>query len=372
MYSPISAKFEPFLRSSGPRVSSVDLYYKGSLTRENLAVSGGNIVADVTADCRRQGTVDIVVDPNTSSDDILTVLNAVFDSEVVVKSGLKYANGETELIPQGTFMIWSAQIDYEQGDVITLELYDRAKYLAQTNLIKMYDASGQTATAAIQALVTMGMPTATTVTFSPSLPIITLPGGTTYDGTNLEAILDLAEMLGAEFYFNTSGVPICKPKTFLSAATLPSASVFTADTGDDGVLIELGRTTSREGVNNGVGVYGGTSDSATPQVFAEVYDLNPASKTYWNGPFGKAFKRIDRPELLTNADCQAAAQAELDRSIGSASHSNFQILPHPGLEPGDIITLEYPDLSTELHIIDSIDFDFDEQSMQISTRGQNS
>lgn len=370
MYSPLSSKFEPFLRSSGPRVLSVDLYYKGNLIRENMAVAAGQITSDVTSDCRRQGQVDIVI-TGDSDNEIDTVLNAVFDSEVIVKSGLQYSNGAQELIPQGVFMIWNASIDYEQGDVVSLEIYDRSKYLSQTNLIKMYDASGKTATVAIQELVTMALPVNQTVNFSASLPVIVLPGGTTYDGTNLEAILDLAEMLGAQFYFDVNGNAICSPKAFIDPSTPLSAAVYSADIGEDGNITALGRTIGREGVNNGIGVYGGVSDANTSQAYAEVYDDNPSSKTYWNGPFGKAFRRIDRPELLTNADCLSAARAELNKSIGAAKHSTFQILPNPALEPGDIISVEFPDSSTELHLIDSIDYDLDEQSMQITTRGQN-
>lgn len=379
MYSPVSDEFLGALRGSGKRVITADLYFGGSLVQARLPVVSGHVSSDSAADIRRSASVQLV-NPNavtafgTSSGlpnpvppaDIISV----YGYEMVLKYGVEFSSGTQELVPLGTFVIWSAEKSFSEGDVFNLEMYDRSKYLQASQIPKLYDASGLTVQTAIQNLVTAIMPSTTVVVFGVGLTNPILPGGTTYDSTYLDAVLDLADSIGAQFYFDLEGVARCEVKPFLTATTNPNVSVFTADCGEGGVNITMGKLTSRDNIWNGVGCAGSTPNAATAQAYAEAFDMNPASPTYYLGPFGKQFKRIDRPELTTNAACYSAAQAELVSILGSANGVEFDMLPQPHLAPGDIITLIYPNGVEELHLIAAINFDLESGGYSVDTKGR--
>lgn len=386
MYA-VSQRYLNAVRSSGKIVTTADLYQGSTLIYRNLAVKGGTVTADATSDIRRHANIQIVnparvVDgQGTQSGRIEDLIglggpgstsSILFGAEVVIKSGFQFSFNRQELVPLGRFMVWSAQIDITEGDIISLELYDRAKYLEQTTILKMYDASGKSAQFVIQDLVNRSLPTAIaqTVLFEAGLADVTLAGGSVYDTTHLEAIQDVAEMLGAEFYFNSSGVPICRKKRSITASTDPAQAVYTADCGPNGTNITLSRSSTRDGVYNGVGVYGAQPSDNVAQVYGEAFDMNVNSKTYWQGTFGKAFQRLDRPELTTNQACYEAAVSFLNNSITGVQPASFQMLPNYALETGDLIKVGYPDGSLELHIIDSLDMDFSQAQLSVDTRGR--
>lgn len=387
MYSPVTSQFLASCRQSSKIATVCDFYVAGTLIKANVPILDGSITSDANADVRRSAHMTIVNPSavpssgdtgNTSGrastmPDLRQFFGSVdiYQTEVVVKAGFVYSFGNVELIPMGRFMVWTASLDFTRGDVIELELYDRSKYLQQTDILKLYDFSGTSAQAAIQTLVTASMPSATTVVFQAGLSDVILPGGSTYDTTHLDAILALAEILGATFYFDYDGVArVDKKKTITSSNTIAD-SVFDCKTGEsNGNIISLTRSSSRDEIYNGVGVYGSSPNETVAQPYGEAFDMNTASRTYWQGPFGKSFKRIDRPELVTSADCLAAAQAELARSVAAAVPTSIDILFNPALVVNDYIAVYYPTGDPEIHLIDTIDFDFAEAHMGLTTRGQ--
>jgi hypothetical protein len=374
-------------RNSAKIVTVADLYTANQLVLSNVPVTSADVTSDLDSDVLRSAHITIVnprrVDAsgaitsglNNSVLSQTTIINNIdlLNTEVVLKTGYKYSNQEMELVTLGRFLIWDANIDFTAGDVIDLELYDRAKYLDMTNMVRPYDFSGALTSAAIQTLVTASLPFDQTVAFGPGLQDVKLAGGSTYDTTHLDAIQQLAEAMGGYFFFNAAGIPTVNKKAFINSTVTSAQSVLQVDCDEDqGNAIRLGRQVSRDGVYNGIGVYGTAPSSTSAQPMGEAYDLDSSSRTYWNGSFGKSFQRIDRPELTSAGECQAAAMAELALSISTIQPSTFQMLPNAALEPGDIITIVYPDdLTTELHLVKSIEFSPDSQTMDVTTAGRN-
>lgn len=360
---PVSDRFLIATRNPGTPVTVADLYSGGTLIRSDIPVVSGSVEADENSNVRRSGSIDMI-------SDIEDLINRdILQYEVVVRTGFQYALGLQEFVPLGTFMIWSANVDFGAGGVISLELYDRSKHL-DSAIPRFYDASGKPAQTALQELVTAGMPTATTVSFATGLQNPRLPGGTTYDNTYLDAILDICDTIGAEFFFTLSGTAVVQAKPSVTVAPTMDDVSYTYTTGDTGNLVEIGRQITRDQIYNGVGVYGATPSETVPQVFAEAYDLNPASKTYWNGSFGRRFLRIDRAELTTPAQCYEAAQAELAKGISFVQPAQFQGLPNPALDIADIIQVVYTEDLAELHSISSFSLDLANWSMNIDTQGR--
>lgn len=384
MYGPLSERFLRSVRNSSRLYNSADIYLGTDLIAENVAIADWSVTADAGASIRRHASVTLTTPRSTlnvgtsglritTEESVETLVNIngadIFAVEIVLKTGFAYGNAN-ETVPLGRYIVWGANYDFTKGDVVELELYDLSKYLDMAQILRVQDFSGTSARAAIQSLVNTAMPRSFTVVFASDVLDQILPGGATYDNTCLDAILEICDVLGAEFYFDLAGIPQVRKKRAITGATDPSESVFGLDTNSvDANIIAVSRSASRDGVFNGIGVYGAQPSGTQPQAFGEVYDLNTESRTYWNGPFGKAFKRMDRPELTTNAQCIAAAQAELNNAISGVSPCELDALQNPALEPGDLITALLPDGTTELHLIESLNMS-DEGRMGVTTLGR--
>ncbi len=70
----------------------------------------------------------------------------------------------------------------------------------------------------------------------------------------------------------------------------------------------------------------------------EVWDDDPLSETYRLGPFGERPKHIEDPIASSQAQCDAAAQAEYDRIAGIRQTLDLSMLKDPSLEVGGFIS----------------------------------
>jgi hypothetical protein len=185
-----------------------------------------------------------------------------------------------------------------------------------------------------------------------------IPGGAYEGDEDRWSMADsISNGLGGEIYFDVFGQAHCRPPPVITPDTDINQSVWTvaADQGDNsGVLISAARSISRSGVYNAVIVNGSAPKEGDPVPSAVVYDLDPRSKTYWNGPFGKKTLRISNSNLTTAGMCQISAKSTLRNVLGLSRSVSFTSLCNPALEAGDIIKVIYSDNTIELHLIDSV------------------
>jgi hypothetical protein len=100
------------------------------------------------------------------------------------------------------------------------------------------------------------------------------------------------------------------------------------------------RKKSRDKVYNAMVCTGQSSDPKVPPVWAMAIDNNPASPTYYYGPFGQVPKFFSSQFLTTTAQCLATAKSMLVEALGANEQLSVQALPLTFLEPGDLITVE--------------------------------
>lgn len=156
----------------------------------------------------------------------------------------------------------------------------------------------------------------------------------------------------------------------------PAGLDWTVDAGRNGVLTSVSRSITRDGICNGVVAKGEGADDVAP-VVATVVDLNPASPTYWNGPFGKVPRFYTSPLLTTVAQATAAATTILRRSVGLPYAVDFAAIVNPALEPGDTVEVILPAkpgvaVTRELHVLDRITIPLNvDGAMSAGTRIQN-
>jgi len=366
MYS-VSDRFLQRIGASGKVKTVVDLYFDGELVAADIPVAAGQIRCSRDSDSRRSGSLTIA-DP-TLVPAIKSDILIPYGTEIQIRSGMVYPDGE-ELIPMGIFSLEETQWDEGKSSISEIQFFDRTKAMQRFFLPNVYDASGQLVVNLLSTLPGLTFPGGgVTVTVDPSLANPKLLGGTTYDTNHWDIMTTLAEIIGAEVYFDVDGNIQVVPIPYIDSSTPNSAADWTVGVGDNGVLINARRGISRADTYNSVLVRGGTKANGK-QAWSQSYDLNPASPTYYNGPFGRARKVIENSALITDGDCYNLAIAELRKVTGLAKSVAFTSLRNPALEVGDIILFEFFNGETELHILDSYTFDFTSGEMQADTRSQ--
>ena len=344
---------------SGRRKSVVDIYYSGQLLFPDVPISEGAITLDRNSDSRASGVITVA-----SNDFDLSVLEP-WGSELVVKSGVVYDNGDEELVPMGVFRLNEDSVSEGQSETPSVQFFDRARAVIETQIAWDQDFSGWLSQSTISQLVTYSLPDVN-ISFDPSLGNLRLPGGTVYSNTNWDGAKETAQGIGAEIYFDRAGDCIVAPPPAVSSTTPVSAAVWTIGVGEDGTLTEANRGVSRENTYNGVSLYGAqTDDQVRPWAF--VYDDNPQSKTYYYGPFGRKTIRLENATLTTNTQCLNAARELLKNYVGLGRTVSFSCLANPALDPGDIVLFKFFD-GDELHLIDQLTIPLGTGQMSGSTR----
>lgn len=108
---------------------------------------------------------------------------------------------------------------------------------------------------------------------------------------------------------------------------------------DHGRLLQgSGTVGDIKGLNNGVLVRGNAPWLRFP-VQADVYDNNPASPTYYLGPFGKRPKIVESAAVGSDAECLAMATGLLSKTVGFDEQGTFTGLVNPALDAGDVVTV---------------------------------
>lgn len=175
----------------------------------------------------------------------------------------------------------------------------------------------------------------------------------------------VARSLGARIYCDGQGIFTAAP-----VPTLADAPVWTADTGEGGLLLDGNESLSRDGVYNAVVVTGESTDPDVPPVGPGIaVDDDPASPTYWGGPFGMVPRFYSSPLLRTQVACEKAALGMLQPYLGLRQTARLQLV-NPALTPDDVIDVRMPDGSLQASVVESVSIDLANPSagMEVSLR----
>lgn len=329
---------------------------------DNLPISGGSIDADAGSQVRRTGGIQ--ADPRFWKKSPGELLSP-FGSAIQVYYGVGLESGDFEYVPLGFLLIdESSRNRPVSGSAdVDVKLVDLAARVAEDDLdAPTQTIPGATAVAEILRLVRG--------TLGPDVQLVDLTGSAQVAPVMeiaktrwADGVEKLSDAIGGETFFDQIGRLVVRPQP-----TLGDAPVWSIRTGPGGNLLTVADTLTRQGVYNKWIVTGERSDGTDP-VIASVVDDDPASPTYFGGPFGKKTYRTTSPLLTTNDQCMTAAMALRDRARGVSAAISVTITPHPGLEPGDVITDYDADLGNTVHIIDKITTPLSpENSQSITTR----
>ena len=144
----------------------------------------------------------------------------------------------------------------------------------------------------------------------------------------------------------------------LAPYTLPGAPVLALTLGEDGTIENVGEEFSRTNQYNAVGIEFTPTDD-TGEIKSKQfykYDNVPSSPTYYDGPFGRRniFFQEEYAHVPNDATANKIATERLKQYTGSIRGLNLSVVYNPLLEPGDRVSVEFPDGVVEDHIIDQI------------------
>lgn len=188
---------------------------------------------------------------------------------------------------------------------------------------------------------------------------------TAYNGSRTDAIIDLQTAAGGYATFDANGDFL-----FTDQPSTGDEPVWSVDAGDNGVLVSDEEALDRTGLYNGV-IVTGQASVEQPPLRATVVDDDDASPTRWGGPYGYVCRIEQTSSVSTVAQAEVAATALLNARLGLSRSLTLTAAPNPALEPGDVVTVAFPDGRVEQHVIDTIQIGLEASTVQqLATRSQ--
>jgi len=198
--------------------------------------------------------------------------------------------------------------------------------------------------AAVKAMVLDRLPSQTEFAISTTTRVLStaLVYGMDQGGDPWQDIREVAQAIGYECFFDPRGVFVFRP--------VPDPRigepVFTFDENFNPIVAEASKEFSDEQTFNDVVVTGQSSSSQNP-VSAEAFDNDPASRTYILGDYGRVTQRLTFSNITDQDQAQDAADAVLFNSLGAAETVTITCVPHPALEPGDIVKIKIGNIKVD-------------------------
>lgn len=310
---------------------------------------GGKVALDGAADIYATCELSVPGDywPDEHDPDALI---APYGVEVFLQAGIKYRDDLIELVGLGYFRVRAiGQEDAPRLGVIELTGQDRMSTIARAKLLapQFFPASttnGEFAT----ALVTEVFPDAV-IEWDDDLEDEPIGRDVSIEDDRRAALGSMATSIGKIMRFDGRGV-----LTFFTPAnpieTSPAARLVS---GRGGVLSSVSRELTDAGVVNAVVARGDGADEVGA-AYAAVLDLDPASPTRYDGPFGPSPHYVTSSLITTDDLAVIAAQTELRRRSGLPHTLHFEISPRFELEPDDLVHIEHRH-GVGRHIVASLD-----------------
>jgi hypothetical protein len=389
---PVSPAFLTAVAGSHEMVNRVEVWQQpggGVGEPERIAllgtVSAGSVNIDETRQVRRTCTLTINSE-GLSYDDLVPVkagdlLHPATGNELRVYRGVRFPNGTEELAPLGVFRMTQPTVtDDISGDGITIQVQgnDRSAWISRIKwqapwVIAPEADLGQAVHGLIDSRVRgLSYDFASTGSLGPIGQHITF--GTDLAGSNdpwADAV-SLAALGGMELFFNETGTVVMRP--VILPAAVPVAASFTE--GDNCTMSEVHRNFDETLTYNGVIVIANGGPGAPVQ--AAVWDTNPASPTYVNGPWGRTPLIIETAlistDLLSGAKSAALrmANAQFQMIRRAFDAVDLTAAPNPSLTEGDGISVIRERVGIEAkYVTSAITMPMDPESpMVVTTRPQ--
>lgn len=322
-----------------------DTFYNG----QYVGLSTGDVQVDRLSDTRRTLSAQLIIHDAVG----LAMVDPISHLEIIAYRG-RYYDGAWHWKQQGVFRITSRSLS-GGGNLPTTSItaMDRSNLIRENVFNTAYRIAGAVKyTTAFEALIT-DRASGFTPVFNTVDKVDVTPGTIVYTDSDdpWASAMKLAEAVGHETYFDVMGITQFVP--ILSVTE--QAPVLDLTEGVAGVSMgEINVDTTLSEIYNGV-----ICRSEAPwllfPVFAEVWDTEPGSPTYYL-TWGKRPKKISDALASTTVQCAAIAQAEYNRVAGIPDDISFGLDPDvEDLTEGQVISIFQPSLGLNgLAVVDSL------------------
>jgi hypothetical protein len=327
----------------------------GGVELADLSVVGGSVTADSRRSMMRDATVTFAPTDDLSQDDIYDLLSAP-GVQLAVSRGFELPDGAIVTAPLGVFVIdqlTRIRAGANTGTELTATCSDLSARISRARWTQPYQIAAGTALAdAVNQALAFCWPDVDTAIDS-SIMSNVLGAQAVYEG-GAESdpwadIAGLAESFGYLLAFGADGV--------VRAQSVPAAAsgspVFTFATGATAIMTKQQRQLLADQMYNGVIVTGEGSANDTPPR-GEAWDTNPASPTYLYGPFGAVPTFYSSPMITSQDQAETVAASMLAGVLGKTEQLSWEQVVHPGLEPLDVIAVDFADGISALYLLDSL------------------
>jgi hypothetical protein len=265
--------------------------------------------------------------------------------------------GTTEWINRGWFLITESGSD---GDTVSVSCQGLLTLIDEAKLISPFQPSS---TDTLGTIIRGLIEPALTVSFDGSLTDRTPPLGLQWDSDRLAAVTEVLNAWGAEATVTADGYLFVEP---VSDAGSPVLAI--TDDRATGTVVRWQGSTSRDGAFNVVVAQG--EDSNGNQLQGVAYDGLGDSPYRYGGPFSPLPVPYNyQSSLLTTvAQCRTAAAAQLKLLRRQAFRRlAVTMVPHPGLIPGDIVSVTGAGLTNASCVIEALSLPYSpgEQSLTV-------
>lgn len=333
---PVSDAFLSSVRKS--HISHVRIEIYDMANNEIISTAqpvSGEVTVDSRRDIRRQCSIEFIdrdgtlVPTNNRSAVLLP-----YNREIKIYRGVQFADGTEELVPLGVFILTTVEItDTPEGVRITVQGSDRSLRVIRAKWTNhdFYIEDGTSKEDAIKNILVDKFPNVQTI-FPATNQVTDLMYPTLDQSSNpWKESLKIAESAGMDLYFDENGTarmrPIPDPDTGIPLITY-------TDT-EESVLTSLSRSLSSDDSFNHV-VYTGEGTNLSIGVIGEAKDDNPASPTYVE-TYGSVPIFKSSPYILTVAEAEEAAIAELRKVIGALELIRWEQIVNPAHDVYDLV-----------------------------------
>jgi hypothetical protein len=333
---PVSDAFLSSVRKS--HISNVKIEIYDMANNEIISTTqpiSGEVTIDSRRDIRRQCTIEFVdrdgsLVPTNNRSAILLPYNR----EIKIYRGVQFADGTEELVPLGVFILTTVEItDTPEGVRINVQGSDRSLRVIRAKWTN-HDFYIDDATAketAIEQILKDRYPAVQTI-FPATNQVTDIIYPTLDQSSNpWKEALKIAESAGMDLYFDENGTvrmrPIPDPDNGLPTVTYEDNT--------ESVVTSLSRSLSSDETFNHV-IYTGEGTNLSIGVIGEAKDENPASPTYVE-TYGSVPIFKSSPFILTVAEAEEAAIAELRKVIGALEKISWDQIVNPAHDVYDLV-----------------------------------
>lgn len=322
----LSAAAAAALRGPHVATSRVSAWLDGQVLAEDVPVTASALwSADASLAVPERLTVTVpAVPPWLPTSPPLSPL-ACYGQRLRPARGVT-VGGVAELVDLGWLRIQAWDVA-EDGATVDVEALGLLAVLADARLTSTVQTAG-TYAAQLRQLVDGLLPVDTSAMTDKAVP------GKAWIEDRLDAVLELAATWGGRVVVDDTGTLVVLPAY---ADTDPTVAAYTD--GDGGTVVSAPLTGARDGLHNAVITSGDTSSGDAAPVTGAAYDVDPASPTRWDGPYGRYPMFHSSPLYGTTAQANAAAASILARLLRRRGRRTVTAVPDPRLELGDVVTV---------------------------------